>query len=86
MTVLLNLEASIFYTISRMFTEKTWRWFYNEDHYDKSPMDGIGETIENVIFRKVKSRHVTVNIHSEFTVAVKKILLSISKVYMLANA
>ena len=49
-------------------------------------MDGIGETIENVIFRKVKSRHVTVNIHSEFTVAVKKIVLSISKVYMLANA
>ena len=49
-------------------------------------MDGIGETIENAIFRKVKSGHVTVNIHSEFTVAIKKIVLSISKVYMLANA
>lgn len=43
-----------------------------------------GTTI-NVIFGKVKSRYVVVNTSSEFAVAVKKFVPSISKVYMLAN-
>ena len=28
---------------------------YNDDHDGKGPMDGIGETIKNVVFRQLKS-------------------------------
>ena len=33
-------------------------WSYNEAHHGKGPMDGIGGTIKNVVFRQAKSRRV----------------------------
>ena len=44
-----------------MFPEKALSWFYNERHHGKGHMDGIGGTIKNVIFRKVKSGYAIVN-------------------------
>ena len=35
--------------------EKSLSWFYNERHHGKGPMDGVGGTVKNVIFRKIKS-------------------------------
>ena len=29
--------------------------FYNEDHHEKGPMDGVGGTVKNVVFMKVMS-------------------------------
>ena len=38
----------------KMFLNKSLCWFYNEGHHGKVPMDDVGETDKNVIFRKVK--------------------------------
>ena len=40
-----------------MFSNKSLCWFYNERHHGKDPVDGVDETIKNVILRKVKSGH-----------------------------
>ena len=44
-----------------MFLNQSLYWFYNEEHYGKVPMDDEGETIKNVIFRKVKSGKIVVH-------------------------
>ena len=44
-----------------MFLNQSLCWFYNEEHYVKVPMDDEGETIKNVIFRKVKSGKIVVH-------------------------
>ena len=35
-------------------------WNYNEAHHGKGPMDGIGGTVKNVVYRQVKSGNVTI--------------------------
>ena len=44
-------------------------WNYNQAHHGKGPLDGIGETIKNVVFRQVKSSRVIINSAEEFSVA-----------------
>ena len=39
---------------------KSLMWLYNERHHGKDPMDGVGGTVKNVIFRKVKSGQVVI--------------------------
>ena len=38
-----------------IFLNKSLCWFYNERHH--GPMDGVGRTNKNAIFRKVESVH-----------------------------
>ena len=45
-------------------------------------MDGVGETIKNAIFRKVKSGQIVVHTHKEFSDAAIKFVLSIITVYL----
>ena len=35
--------------------KKSFMWLSNERHHGKGPMDGLGGTVKNVVFRKVKS-------------------------------
>ena len=42
------------------------QWHYNEAHHGKGPMDGIGGTIKNLIFRRVLSEDVVINTPKEF--------------------
>ena len=49
-----------------LFPDKSLSWYYNERHHGKGPMDGVGGTIKNVIFRKVKSGHVVVYAPNQF--------------------
>ena len=44
-----------------MFLNKSLYWFYNEGQHCKVPMDDVGETVKNVIFRKVKSDQIVVH-------------------------
>ena len=48
----------------------------------KSPMDDEGETIKNVIFRKVKSGQIVVHTPKEFSNAAMKFVSSIITVYL----
>ena len=51
---------------------------YNEAHYSKGPMDGIGEKTKNVVFRLVKTGRVIINSAEEFSVAANKFVPSIA--------
>ena len=41
-------------------------WHYFEAHHDKGPMDGIGDTIKNMVFKKVLSSSTVINTPKEF--------------------
>ena len=65
-----------------MFLNKSLCWFYNEGHHGKVPMDDVGGTIKNVIFRKVKSGQIVVHTPKEFSDAAMKFVPSIVTVYL----
>ena len=66
----------------KMFLNKSLCWFYNEGHQGKVPMDDVGGTIKNVIFRKVKSGQIVVHTPKEFSDAAMKFVPSIITVYL----
>ena len=73
----------IFQLLARtMFLNKSLCWFYNEEHHGKVPMDDVGETIKNAIFRKVKSGEIVVHTPKEFSDAAMKFVSSIITVYL----
>ena len=65
-----------------MFLNKSLCWFYNEGHHGKVPMDDVGGTIKNVIFRKVKSGQIVVHTSKEFSDTAIKFVLSIIIVHL----
>ena len=65
-----------------MFLNKSLRWFYNEGHHGKVPMDDVGRTIKNIIFRKVNSGQIVVHTPKEFSDAAMKFVSSIVTVYL----
>ena len=56
--------------------------FYNEKSYGKGSMDGVAWTVENVVFRKVKSGFLTIDSPFEFYQAVKNYVPAIKCVYV----
>ena len=74
----------IFQLLARtMLLNKSSCWFYNEGHHHgKVPLDDIGETIKNVIFRKVKSGQIVVHTPKEFSDAAMKFVSPIITVYL----
>ena len=61
----------------RMFLNKSLCWFYNEGHHGKVPMDDVGRTIKNILFRKVNSGQIVVHTPKEFSDAAMKFVPSI---------
>ena len=52
-------------SVFRLLTEDLFdgvelTWNYNEKSHGKGPMEGVGGTVKNIIFRKVKSGFVTI--------------------------
>ena len=54
-----------------LLLNKSLMWFYNDCHHGKGPMDGVGRTMKNIVFRKVKSGQVVINSPQEFSEVVK---------------
>ena len=76
-------SRSIFQLLAgTMFLNKSLCWFYNERHHGKSKMDGVGGTIKNVIFRKLKSGQIVVHTPKEFSYAAMIFVPSIITVYL----
>ena len=71
----------VFKLLSSYRPERLLEWNYNEAHHGKGPMDGIGGTIKNVVFRQVKSRKVVINSPIEFCEAANKFVPSIKCLY-----
>ena len=65
-----------------LFPDKSMSWFYNERHHGKGTMDGVGGTLKNVIFRKVKSGQVVVYTPEEFANFTNEIVPSIITIYL----
>ena len=61
---------------------KSLPWFYNEGHHGKVPVDDVGKTIKNIIFRKVKTGQIVVHTPKEFSDAAMKFVPSIITVYL----
>ena len=80
----LNFDPDFFFQLlaGTMFLNKSLCWFYDERHHGKVPMDDVGGTIKNVIFRKVKSGQIVVHTPKEFSAAAMKFLPSIITVYL----
>ena len=56
---------------------------YNEGHRGKVPMDDVGRTIKNIIFRKVNSGQIVVHTPKKFSDAAMKFVSSIITMYLL---
>ena len=65
-----------------MFLNKSLYWFFNEGHHGKVPMDDVGRTNKNAIFRKVKSGQIVVHTPKEFSDAAMKFFPSIITIYL----
>ena len=61
-------------------------WHYNEAHHGKGPMDGIGRSIENVVFRHVKSERIIINSVKEFSEAANQFCPSITTLFQRSDA
>ena len=57
-------------------------WHYNEAHHGKGPMDGVGGTVKNVVFRNVKSGKALINSPKEFANCAAQLVPSISSLYL----
>ena len=71
----------VFKFLSFYRTDLIIEWNYNEAHHGKGPMDGIGSTIKNVVYRKVKTGKVIVNSTKEFHEAANKFIPSIKLLF-----
>ena len=65
-----------------LFLNKSLCWFYNEGHNDKVPIDDVGRTIKNFIFRKVKPGQIVVHAPKEPSDTAMKFVASIITVYL----
>ena len=57
-------------------------WHYMEAHHGKGPMDGVGDTIKNKVFKEVKNNRLKVKSPQEFAVAAQNLVPSIETTYM----
>ena len=56
----------IFHLITLIHQDISLQWHYNEAHHGKGPMDGIGGTVKNMVFRRVMSGAIVINHPKEF--------------------
>ena len=56
--------------------------FYSEGHLGKVPIDDVGRTIKNIVFRKVNSGQIVVHTPKEFSDAAMEFVSSIITVYL----
>ena len=75
----------VFKLISTYHLDLQISWHYNEAHHGKGPMDGIGGTLKNVVFRQVMSGKIIINSAEEFCKAANQFCPSITTLFQKAN-
>ena len=58
------------------------KWYYNERHHGKGPMDGLGGTVKNIVFRHVKSNKIKISNAHDFAKYADSIVKGITSLYM----
>ena len=71
----------VFKLLSNYRSDLSIEWHYNEAHHGKGPMDGIGGTIKNVVFRQVKCGKIIVNSAKDFCDAANSFVPSITSLF-----
>ena len=72
----------VFFLLSKFEASINLSWFYNEWHHGKGPMDGIGGTLKNAVYRDVKSGKAIINDAKEFAEYADITIKGISSLYM----
>ena len=61
-----NSYHAVFSLLTRIHPDITIEWHYNKVQHGKGPMDGIGGTVKNPVYRRVLSGDVVINTPREF--------------------
>ena len=72
----------VFMLLTYFNKEKNITWHYNERHHGKGPMDGIGGSLKNLVFRAVKSGKVVISSPKEFSLYADSTIPGISSLYL----
>ena len=75
----------VFALINHFNPDYTFKWYYNERHHGKGPMDSVGGTLKNMIFQHVKSKKCVINGAKDFAEYANKIINGISCLYLAEN-
>ena len=58
------------------------RWYYNERHHGKGPMDGVGGTLKNLVYCDVMSSKCCIRNAEEFSNYANKVVNGITSIYL----
>ena len=79
------IQISLLSFISTYRPDLLIDWHYNEANHGKGPMDGIGGTLKNVVFRQVKSGRIIINSEKDFCKAANQFCPSITTLFQKAD-
>lgn len=82
----ITVQIETFFLVSEPFPPwKKIEWQFNEAHHGKGPMDGVGGTIKNKVFREVKSGRFTITSPKKFSNAAERLVSKIVSIYLSIN-
>ena len=58
------------------------QWYYNERHHGKGPMDGVGGTLKNLVYRDVMPSKCYISNAEEFSNYANKVVNGITSIYL----
>ena len=71
-----------FSTSFRIYQSVKINWYYNERHHGKGPMDGVGGTIQNIVYHDVMSNKCVINNAKAFAQYANGLVNGISSIYL----
>ena len=71
--------------VSEIDSKVEVNWYYNERHHGKGPIDGIGGTIKNKVYRDVMSNKCLIKNAKDFAEYANKTINGIISIYMPIN-
>ena len=74
-----------FALVSQTDSKLEVNWYYSERHHGKGPMDGIGGTIKNKVFRDVMSNKCLIKNAKDFAEYANKTINGITSIYIPIN-
>ena len=68
----------VFASMTHVNPDYTIQWYYNERHLGKGAIEGVEETIKNILFRHIKLKKCVINGAKDFAEYANKISKGIS--------
>ena len=80
-----GLSQLVFKLLSSIDLSLNITWCYNERHHSKGPMDGIGGTLKNCVYRDVIFGKCVIDIPKPFVEHADKVVKGITSLYLPAE-